>query len=58
MAADKKKKGEKGSRIGLLLAVLVGMFLVLTGIWYARTGVLPFGDGQFGKFIKVWEWIG
>lgn len=57
MGKDKKKKGEKGSRVGLFLAVLVGMFLVLVGIYYARHQALPFGDGRFVEFIQFWKWV-
>ena len=57
MAKDKKKKGEKGSRVWLLLAVLVGMFLVLVGIYYARYQALPFGGDRFVEFIQFWKWV-
>ena len=53
--ADDRKKGR--GRAKLLLAVLVGMFVVLTAVYWARFQALPFGNGRFVKFLKVWEWI-
>ena len=57
MAADKKKKGQGSGKTKILLAVLVGMVLVLTGLYYHKTGALPIVEGEVTHFLKVWEWI-
>ena len=58
MSQDKKKQQQKRrSRTLLAFAGVTGVFLVLCGAYWGKFGVIPFAEGEFTDFIKVWEWL-